>query len=491
MELRGIHFKTNNGNDYYYDDCSGVCYPCPAGLKETLLELGDLDLDSLKQSENLTHWQNFILSRHKAYGAFLGPPLSFAALDHAELDKRISIEGMRQLFLIVTSHCNLRCRYCVYSEHYPKTFESQEKMSHEVAMAAVDYFVKSIKKSRDRNPAKPALFNFYGGEPLLNFTLIKDVVNYIKTLDLDNILFSISTNAVLLDDEISDFLIENKFVIAISIDGPEAEHDRNRVFADGSGSFKKVIANIENLWERHPDYNQLVFLVTYDIASNLNEIKRFFSSRDKFQRAVSMFSSVRDSFSDYYEQFSSEDIDNFFKTMKKLKDSMADNIINNDPLTKFGVSARFFQYLSRTILAQIGSLTIPASATCHPGDKISVLPDGSFQICERVPGCPKIGSIDSGLDFDKIADLIVQYNQNIVKDCQDCPVLRLCSFCFSHFWSGTAFEKPEKSTCKKHVLDTTILLSELFSLLEGDPGLSDLIVTRNAEEYSKLKYIQS
>lgn len=85
---------------------------------------------------------------------------------------------------------------------------------------------------------------FYGGEPLLAFSLIRKIVEYAETVFLGKeIKFFITTNATLLTEEISKFLLDHNFRVTFSIDGPKKVHDQNRIFPDGRGTFDKVMEN--------------------------------------------------------------------------------------------------------------------------------------------------------------------------------------------------------------------------------------------------------
>ena len=141
--------------------------------------------------------------------------------------------------LQVTQNCNLRCKYCVYSGNYENREHSSLRMSRETAYKAIDYLVEHSTNSENLH------LGFYGGEPLLEFELIKDCVEYIRKATNKEIIFNITTNCVLLDEEKIDFLYQNDFRVTISLDGPANIHDANRVKLDNSGSFSNVIIAIQ------------------------------------------------------------------------------------------------------------------------------------------------------------------------------------------------------------------------------------------------------
>ena len=155
-----------------------------------------------------------------------------------------------KLTLQVTQNCNLRCSYCIYSydSNHDQRSHSQKSMTLQTAKKAVDfYYDHSVDSSN-------AAISFYGGEPLLQFPLIKEIVAYAEALfSGKNIVFSITTNATLLTEEIARFLCEHNFHILLSIDGPKAIHDKNRKTVDGHGSFEKVIQGLKIIRNTYPE----------------------------------------------------------------------------------------------------------------------------------------------------------------------------------------------------------------------------------------------
>lgn len=83
--------------------------------------------------------------------------------------------------LEVSSACNFRCKYCTYSEYYESTrCHGTENMSFSVAKKAIYYYFKNFEIIHKRNALRKPIINFYGGEPLLNYKLIKECVEYVK-----------------------------------------------------------------------------------------------------------------------------------------------------------------------------------------------------------------------------------------------------------------------------------------------------------------------
>ena len=143
--------------------------------------------------------------------------------------------------LFLAQECNMRCVYCygVGGE-----YAGGGLMSEETAFRAVDWLIVN-----SRNALKVGI-GFFGGEPLLNFPVMKKVVSYARTKAAEKckqINFNIITNGSLLTDEIISFLEDEKIEILISFDGPPEYQNRQRPFKDGSGSYDRVHANIQKL----------------------------------------------------------------------------------------------------------------------------------------------------------------------------------------------------------------------------------------------------
>lgn len=152
-----------------------------------------------------------------------------------EINKKISA-----IVLMIVQECNLRCIYCYGNGG---EYENKGIMSQKTAFDAVEFLINNSDE-------KELFITFFGGEPLLNFKLIKEVVKYCKMREKETgrqFRYSITTNGTLIDEEIENFLKDNKFVIQISIDGRKEKHNANRYDANGIGSYDTVLKHTQNL----------------------------------------------------------------------------------------------------------------------------------------------------------------------------------------------------------------------------------------------------
>jgi uncharacterized protein len=151
---------------------------------------------------------------------------------------------IQHLYLIPTTECNLRCKYCFVEDENRKLISA--KMTEETAKKSIELFAKLSEN------ATRISVTFYGGEPLLNPKTVYSAMKYIRALEakgsfrksVDILLF---TNGLLVDDETVKVLLETKANISISIDGPKQFHDAARIDILGNGTLDKVMAAYRRL----------------------------------------------------------------------------------------------------------------------------------------------------------------------------------------------------------------------------------------------------
>lgn len=147
------------------------------------------------------------------------------------------------MYLILTRTCNLRCRYCFEVERKGVKEYSNETMTAEIALGAVDIFSTEFLQNRHNWNYQIIL---YGGEPIINWKVIEITLNYIKKNQADgklptNLKIALNTNGTLVVPSKAKLLSEHGVSVAVSIDGNKATHDRNRIDALGKGTFDRAI----------------------------------------------------------------------------------------------------------------------------------------------------------------------------------------------------------------------------------------------------------
>ncbi|MBE3518955.1 MAG: thioether cross-link-forming SCIFF peptide maturase [Firmicutes bacterium] len=156
-------------------------------------------------------------------------------------------DHVKALCLLVTNDCNLRCRYC-----FAKGGRiDRSKMSPEVARRSLDFLFAGLgKRSRCE-------VDFFGGEPLLVFDVVKDAILYGEEKARaagKTIKFTLTTNGILLNDEIVRLLLDHRVSVILSMDGRPGVHDEMRVFPGGGGTYQAVLAKYKRYVLGEPEF---------------------------------------------------------------------------------------------------------------------------------------------------------------------------------------------------------------------------------------------
>lgn len=197
-------------------------------------------------------------------------------------DIRDNIINLHNLVFEVTDNCNLKCEYCVYSDIY-EGFDRRkgQRLSFRRAKLMLDYLIKLWSDNKKNIYYKDLFLGFYGGEPLLNIKLIKEIIDYMDLNCKDirhKIIYTMTTNALLLD-KYMDYLVEKNIHLLISLDGSKTGNSYRRT-ANNKESFEKVFTNVINLKEKYPSYfeSNINFNSVITDRNSLDDIYDFFST---------------------------------------------------------------------------------------------------------------------------------------------------------------------------------------------------------------------
>lgn len=189
-----------------------------------------------------------------ALGGKHGPEAVAAAISELEELRRLGLawapdpypggytvadQGLKALCLHLAHDCNLACTYC-FADGGPFGGD-RSLMPSEVAKAAIDFLVAG---SPDRDYFE---IDFFGGEPLLNFDVLKRTIAYADSLPGKRFRFTVTTNCLLLNDEVRSFLNERGMQVILSLDGRPEVHDAMRRDRGGRGSYERAVANARAL----------------------------------------------------------------------------------------------------------------------------------------------------------------------------------------------------------------------------------------------------
>ena len=149
---------------------------------------------------------------------------------------------VKALCLHIAHTCNLNCSYCFASQG--KYHGERAVMSFEVGKQALDFLVANSGTRRNLE------VDFFGGEPLMNFQVVKDLVAYARRIEKEagkNFRFTLTTNGLLIDDDVIDFANRECSNVVLSLDGRKEVHDRYRVDFAGNGSWEKIVPKFQKL----------------------------------------------------------------------------------------------------------------------------------------------------------------------------------------------------------------------------------------------------
>lgn len=342
------------------------------------------------------------------------------------LDRKIA-----KLTLQVTQGCNLRCKYCIYSEdiNVHQRSHSNKRMSWETARKGIDFLREHSIDSEKVN------ISFYGGEPLLEFPLIKRAVAYAKDIfDGKELTFAITTNGTLLTDEIIDFFAEEDVHLLISLDGPKEIHDKSRVFSDGRGSFDTVIKNVNRLKERVPEYaKKLGFSMVMDPSNDYDCINEITVASEDMNDHTFIASIVdrdydEDSVS-YSEEYSWKYQYQLFLALLSMVGRYPEknvSAISRGAIGRLSSDMELFQMSGPLHLTDV------PSGPCVPGQlRLFVSVEENLFPCERVSessAATCIGTLDAGINIQKAGELL---NIGAITDenCRNCWSFRHCTVC--------------------------------------------------------------
>ncbi len=390
--------------------------------------------------------------------------------------------SIKSVTLQVTQQCNLRCAYCPYSGSYYNREHNNKKMTYEMATKAIDFYIKHSYDLPQLN------IGFYGGEPLLEFGLIKNLISYIEKKAFGKkVIYHMTTNGTLLSEEIISYLESKNFMLTISLDGPKEFHDRNRLIQGKRGSFDIVINNIEQIHNNHPDYAKKVsFNCVIDPKNDLKYLNDFFTKNPILNNHLVFFSKIaKEGIKDqdlYFEDdhFRQEYAFEQFKLLygKAFKSEV---VVSH-------IVSSYYTHLKRDIFER-GIINMSENAS-HPGGpciagchRLFVDIYGNFYPCEKVSESSddmKIGELQTGIDYEK-AERLLNIAKITEEQCKSCWSARFCSVCARHTDTGKGISKEKKlSSCPpireeiEEILRDYCLIREVHGFNENVIYLSDV-----------------
>lgn len=487
---RLFHTKRNN---YFYDSGTGKVlrlddkfyvvfrdlfsnYYTVANAKESLAWLPDEKKDELVATVN----QEKILMRPRL--------TDMCTSDMFQLSKN----RLTQLILEITEKCNFRCKYCIYSDHYDlnRSFGVKD-MSWEIAQKALDF---GLSHSQD-------IFSitFYGGEPLANFPLLKQCINYsLEHANGKQLLFSFTSNLSLLTPEMADFFgTVPHLSVLVSLDGPEKIHNQARVYRNGDGTYNDVMRGLTLLANAFKGTDNTiqtntVLIPPYDFEK-LDKLNSFFENLSILPPACRCQSTYTTYGSfPYAQDYVQKEIRNNPKydfngindaVLKWEALKMEDQGITNERNLYSVEITSILNRINRRMISNTPTNAIGLNGNCIPGQRrLFISVEGKFKLCERIENSPTIGDVNNGFDDESIIKhYIVDYAQKSLPYCDQCWAYNLCNICYAGHYNENGLDiKRKNRSCNSARAVTEYALSLYHELMEESPDklkfLKDVVV---------------
>ncbi|MDU2353728.1 MAG: thioether cross-link-forming SCIFF peptide maturase [Anaerococcus sp.] len=319
--------------------------------------------------------------------------------------------NVKAICLNVAHTCNLSCEYCFAKGgkyHGPDAI-----MTTETAKKAIDFLIENSGNHYNLD------VDFFGGEPLMNWDVVTETVDYARNLEEKynkHFNFTLTTNGMLLDDDKIEYLNENMKNVVLSLDGRREIHDEFRKTIGGKGSFDTVVPKFQNFVSKRGD-KEYYMRGTYT-ANNLDFTKDVKTYLDLGFKRTSLEPVVGNSKSDY--ALKEEDLPVLFEEYEKLADMMIDAIDNNNKFI-------FYHYM---IDLENGPCAHKRISGCGSGTEyMAITPSGELYPCHQFVGNDDfiIGDINQGIIRDDIIEDFKKCNCYSKEECKSCWANMYCS----------------------------------------------------------------
>ncbi|PXV59350.1 radical SAM protein with 4Fe4S-binding SPASM domain [Dysgonomonas alginatilytica] len=313
------------------------------------------------------------------------------------------------LILNVTNGCNLACKYC-FANIVGKNYDT---MSFETAKAAIDNML-----------GQGTLFEeytiyFFGGEPMLKLGLVKQVVEYAETKIVvesgKKVKFLLNTNGTLFTPNSIAFLKKYNFRVTVSIDGPLEQHDINRVYRNGKGSFNKVMEGVQMLKDNKIPSN---LRATFNPQTlDLFETFQFFEDLHlPYAYSFTINNDYKSNSDDTF--FKEEDYEMIEWRMKQVMDSFSEKIKNNKPVYATGIANKLNAIKYK----------MKRKHACEAGRRsITVDESGKYYACQNM--IPYKHTALGHVGYEIVEEQRQKYmskSLNAIEQCRDCQIRNLC-----------------------------------------------------------------
>ncbi len=412
-----VHSFSMNGTEIVMDSNSGAVSIIDRMTYDLLKALGEKEpegalpqeiadkLSGYKKEDLEEVWAELISLKEEGI-LYAEDPYAYIAKTRPNRDSVV-----KAMCLHVAHDCNLRCKYC-FAE--TGSYEGPRGlMSLEVGKQAIDYLIKASGHRKNLE------IDFFGGEPLLNFEVVKGIVEYARSIEKacgKNFRFTITTNGILLDEAKKEYINKEMGNIVLSIDGRKCVNDAMRIRVDGTGSYDAIVPRFQDMAESRNQDNYYV-RGTFT-RKNLDFKEDVLHLADLGFKQISVEPVVASADTDY--MFREEDLPVLYQQYEELAAEYV----------KRKREGNGFQFFHFVVDLTGGPCILKRLSGCGAGHEyVAVSPDGDIYPCHQFVGNDemKLGNVkEQGLK-QEISNMFRDSNIYTKPACQNCFAKFYCS----------------------------------------------------------------
>ena len=359
-----------------------------------------------------TYAENDINECYDEIVSLYNDKILFSEDDYEQFANKAVASPIKAMCLHIAHDCNLRCEYCFASTG--DFGKGRKLMDFETGKRAIDFL---IERSANREFLE---LDFFGGEPMMNFGVVKQIVEYARSREDEcgkKFRFTITTNGMLMDDDAIDFINKEMYNVVLSIDGRKEVNDRMRKRVSGTGSYDRIVPNFKKLVEnrsKDKDYYVRGTYTKYNLDFSNDVTHLYDLGFDEI--------SVEPVMADPAEPYAITEAD--LPTIFKEYEVLAEKI---QKIRDEGKYINFFHFM---LDLDQGPCAIKRLRGCGSGNEyVSITPDGDIYPCHQFVGIEdfKMGNLYDGTFNDDIKQKFAAAHVYSKPECKKCWAKFYCS----------------------------------------------------------------
>ncbi|WP_069649391.1 thioether cross-link-forming SCIFF peptide maturase [Caloranaerobacter ferrireducens] len=428
-----MHMFQMNGKNIVLDVNSGSVHVVDEIVWDIIKLYEDKSLESIINDLKNKYSQTDIIEAYKEIQTLVDNELLFTKEESLDINYNPQ-NIVKALCLHVAHDCNLKCEYCFASQG---DFKGQRLlMPLEVGKRALEFLVENSGNRRNLE------VDFFGGEPLMNFDVVKELVKYGRELEKKynkRFRFTITTNGILLNDDNMKFINENMDNVVLSLDGRKEVNDKMRKTLNGSGSFDIIVPKFLELVKLRGE--KLYYVRGTFTSHNLDFSKDVLKLHEIGFDSISVEPVVASPENDYAI------LEEHLETILNEYEELSSKYIE---LKKAGKGFEFFHFM---IDLNQGPCLIKRVVGCGAGvEYLAVTPEGDLYPCHQFVGNEefKMGDVFTGVSNEELREKFKKANVLTKSECRECWARFYCSGgCHANAYNfNKDITKPYKIGCE-------------------------------------------